>query len=102
LGTDGRVWKIPRVWFYSDSVVHVRLLSEGLHDLRIKNQINVPWQVVLTRSDPDNPDTTFSLEPAPIHALEANIEDLRSDAATIADNLGKIMSGNAEALSRTV
>lgn len=98
---DGSVWKIPRVWFYSDSEVHLRLLSDGLKDLRIAKRLNCPWQVAVTFSDPENPETTFSLEPAvapdPTYALAA----LRKDAMTIACLLQDILNGKARQLQRT-
>jgi hypothetical protein len=63
LGKDGALWKVPRVWFYCDSVALPRLLSDGLKDLRHAGSLSTSWQVVVTFSDRDNPDTTFSLEP---------------------------------------
>ena len=29
---SGKLWKLPRVWFYADSVVHLRLLSDAIND----------------------------------------------------------------------
>lgn len=45
------------------------------------------WQVVLTYSDPDNPDTTFSLEPEA--CLDNSVNALRRDLQVMADELGR-------------
>lgn len=81
----GRLWKLPRVWFYANSVVHIRALGEALDRLFTAQRIKARWRVVLTYSDPDNPDTTFSLEP---EAAEGRrLADLQADARAIADGL---------------
>ena len=66
LGTDGALWKLPRVWFYCDSMAHLRLLADLLDALEFSHRLAVRWQVVVTFSNADNPHTTFSLEPAPL------------------------------------
>lgn len=80
----GRLQKIPRVWFYADSVVHVRALAEALNKL-VAGRLSARWQVVLTHSDAVNPDTTFSLQPEldPENSLNA----LHSDLRVLADEL---------------
>jgi hypothetical protein len=81
----GRPWKLPRVWFYANSVVHIRALGEALDRLFMEKRVSVRWRVVLTYSDPDNPDTTFSLEPEP--AAGARLSELQADARAIAESL---------------
>ncbi len=53
-GTDGSLWKIPRVWFYGRSAVHLRVLADALEELHLDRRLSVPWRVVLTFSDGDN------------------------------------------------
>ena len=43
------------------------------------------WQIVLTHSDADNPDTTFSLEPGP--ASEDSLHALQGDLRVMSDEL---------------
>lgn len=62
-GPDGKLWKIPRVWFYCDSVIHLRVLADAIKELHLAKMLSIPWRVILTFSDEDNADTTFSLEP---------------------------------------
>ncbi len=62
-GPDGALWKIPRVWFYSESLVHLRVLADAVKELHLTATRSVLWRVVLTSSDEANAGTTFSLEP---------------------------------------
>ena len=45
-GADGALWKIPRVWFYCRSVVHLRVLADALKELHLDRRLSVPWRVV--------------------------------------------------------
>lgn len=98
--TQDTLWKIPRVWFYCDSVVHLRLLSDVLKDLEIEEKLHVPWQVAVTFSDAENPDTTFSLKPART-GPGTKLEDLQADTRVITENVydrvtakaGQLISG---------
>jgi len=83
--TAGRLWKLPRVWFYANSVVHIRALGETLDRLFTEKRVKTRWRVVLTHSDSDNPDTTFSLEP---ESRDGQVlAELQADARTIAESL---------------
>ncbi|MCF8476557.1 MAG: hypothetical protein K9G60_05980 [Pseudolabrys sp.] len=82
----GDIWKIPRVWFYSDSVVHVRALADAVDRMHADRRLSTRWHLVLTFSDPGNPDTTFSLEPEPaanepLHSLQADLRAMADDLA---------------------
>jgi hypothetical protein len=80
----GQVWKIPRVWFYSDSVVHTRALADAVDCLYAARRLWAHWHLVLTHSDATNPDTTFSLEPdpaQPLHRLQADLRVLAEELA---------------------
>jgi len=100
-GTDGTLWKIPRVWFYSKSVVHVRVLADSIAELHVRGKLNVPWHIAITHSDDDNADTTFSLEPAPT-ADSAVLSALQSDVDTIARHLGSLVIEEARKLSTVI
>lgn len=94
----GDLWKIPRVWFYCDSVVHVRLLSDVLMDLGIGELLNVPWQVRVTFSEDDNPSTTFSLEPVMDQPLKITLQALQQDIQVIAERLEEMVKEKASDL----
>ncbi len=76
---------VPRVWFYADSVVHVRALAEAATRLFNAQRLSVHWQVVPTHSDADNPDTTFSLEPDP--ASDSSLASLQGDLRVMSEEL---------------
>ena len=99
--SDGKLWKIPRVWFYCKSVVHLRVLTDAVEALYLAEKLSVPWRVVLTFSDDDNADTTFSLEPNLDHDHPL-LPALQRDIGTIAEHLRKAVFAEALKLSRLV
>jgi hypothetical protein len=100
LHPDGSPWKSPSVWFYCDSTVHVRLLSDGLKHWRFQKKLHARWQVAVAFSDPDNLETTFSLEPVADQASAVPLPKLQEDIATIAHSLDEMMTAGARALQR--
>lgn len=101
LGSDGSLWKIPRIWFYSDSVVHVRVLAESIKALYMNKNLNLPWHVVITFSDGDNADTTFSLEPR-LGEERPSLAALQKDIDTIAEHLRDSATAEARKLSKAL
>lgn len=100
LGSDGALWKRPRVWFYCDSATHVRLLADGISAREMKAKLSTPWQIVVTFSNPENLDTTFSLEPVTWTGDKAKLAALQDDASQIAGALNALMSEQARLLQR--
>lgn len=98
-GSDGKLWKIPRVWFYCESVVQLRVLADAVKELHLAERLSVPWRVVLTFSDEDNADTTFSLEPSLDHKRPL-LHALQRDIDTIAEHLREVTFTEARKLSR--
>ncbi len=98
-GPDGKLWKIPRVWFYCKSVVQLRVLANAVNELHLTEKLSVPWRVALTFSDEDNPDTTFSLEPD-LAQERPRLLALQSDADAIAEHLRELTFNEARTLSR--
>ncbi len=98
-GADGALWKVPRVWFYGRSVVHLRVLADALEERHLDRRLSMPWCVVLTFSDGDNADTTFSLEPG-LEASPPPHAALQRDVDTIAGHLRDVVLEEARKLSR--
>lgn len=96
-GPDGKLWKLPRVWFYAQSVVHVRLLADSMTELHLGGKLKLPWEVVLMVSDRDNTDTSFSLQPN-LQDKEATLRDLHQDLENIATHLRQMVVTRAEKL----
>jgi hypothetical protein len=97
-GPDGRLWKIPRVWFYCRSVVQLRVLADGIERLYLERKLTAPWHVVLTFSDRDNVDTTFSLEPNLDQSRPA-LAAIQKDIDTLAERLHELVIAEADRLS---
>lgn len=93
----GAIWKIPRLWFYSDSVVHARALADALGRLHAAGRLAARWHLVLTHSDAGNPDTTFSLEPEP--AAEQSLRSLQGDLRVMAEELARHFWAACDALA---
>lgn len=89
-GPDGILHKAPTIWFYC-TLAHLRLLAGGLAKLRL----NAPWRIVVTHSDPDNPEPTFALE-APNEGF--SLEQLQLDTASIARALPELLKSEATPL----
>jgi hypothetical protein len=48
-------------------------------------RLSAHWHIILTHSDADNPDTTFSLEPEP--AQDGSLNALQADLRVMSDEL---------------
>lgn len=83
----GSLWVTPRVWFYSDSDVHIRALAKIIDRLVSKCQVSTQWRITVTYSDGDNPETIFCLEPQ-LSETEGILKPLRYDMAVIAKQIG--------------
>jgi len=97
----GGLWKLPQVWFYAESQIHVRVLADAIAVLGLKGALQAKWEVVVTHSDADNPDTTYALQPKygeapkPLGALQA-------DVVTITNSLVAICRDQAKSLQAMI
>lgn len=94
----GKLWKVPRVWFYAQSVVHVRLLADSMAELYLDGKLNASWEVVLTVTDTDNTDTSFSLQPN-LKSEVVTLRELHQDLESIAAQLRQLVIRKAEELA---
>ena len=79
-------------------MVHIRLLVDGLKDMELAGKLTNKWQVVVTFSDPDNPETTFSLEPVLESEAPSILPKLQADANVIAQSLEGLIIGQGKKL----
>jgi hypothetical protein len=96
---DGSFWKRPQVWFYAHSVVHLRVLADGIKELHLRKMLSVPWKIAVTFSDSDNAETTFSLRPRIDHS-NVTLASLQNDVDAIASALHAQVLAEALKLSR--
>ena len=99
-GTDGQLWKTPRVWFYADSVIHVRVLAECIAELSARHHLNHPWQVTVTYCEPQNAGAAFALQPCATETL--SLASLRRDIRTITEALPYLAEELARAIRATL
>jgi hypothetical protein len=99
---DGSLLKTPSVWFNCDTAAHLRLLWDGLAKLRNAARLSTAWRIAVTFSDPDNPRTTFALEPALSADDPPTLQQLQRDADEIARALQSIMLEAGLALRREI
>jgi hypothetical protein len=96
---SGKVWKTPRVWFYADSVIHIRALDNAIEKLFNSRRLSMRWEIVVTHSDSENPDTTFSLEPERA-GKDKSLRDLQNDLGVLAEGLEKHFWAACDQLGR--
>ena len=82
----GKLAKHPSVWFYSESVVHVRALENTVCKLFFDGKLSTQWHIIVGFSDCENPDTTFTLTPV-LSEKRATLFDLQKDVITLAQYL---------------
>ena len=94
----GKLRKMPRVWFYADfGRPYPRSWPKRWERLGNARRLSSRWQIVVTHSDADNPDTTFSLQPEP--APETSLGSLQGDLRALADELGRPFWHESDALA---
>ena len=96
---DGSFWKRPQVWFYAHSVVHLRVLANGIKEIHLREKLNVPWKIAVTFSDSNNAETTFSLRPR-IDRDDITLIPLQNDVDAIASALHAQVRAEALKLAR--
>lgn len=97
LGLDGKLWKLPMIWFYAKSMVHIRVLSDALKELHHNKTILNEWVIAVTHSDADNPSTCLSLRPERV--LEAqDLTSLHQDIKNMEENLVGVVRSVAQKL----
>ena len=97
LGPDGKFWKSPRVWFTCESTLHLRVLADMLKNLKLRKLLTTDWEVKVSFSDDDNPQSTFALQPCPAETPQ-KLDDLQADALAIARVLPSQFKAAAEHL----
>ncbi len=78
LGLKGELWKMPEIWFYARSVVHVRLLAEAITELHERGLLKALWEVAICQTERDDIETCFSLRPGKIKKA-VSLDELQDD-----------------------
>lgn len=95
----GEITKLPSVWFYSDSVVHVRVLENSISKLFFDKKLSSQWHIAVGFSDYKNPDTTFNLTPL-ITDKKPTLFNLQKDVTTLAEYLPTVFREECDRLMK--
>lgn len=85
LNSQGQLWKLPQIWFYTESSIHVRILADSLRTMAANRVTATEWEISLTRSALDDPETTYCLKPIINEGI--TLAMLRSDIDILSDQL---------------
>jgi hypothetical protein len=83
---EGRLARIPRVWFYARAMLYPRLILEYVYELKSQQKLHHPWHIALIYFG-EGLDTTFSLEPDLALESDVKLAHLRADMRVIAAGL---------------
>jgi hypothetical protein len=95
---SGKLWKVPTVWFYCASPLQLRLLNDAIKSLELGGVLKTRWQVSVTHSDPENPETTYALMPAAPLPEGITLGELQADVPAIANALHETLRDQASHL----
>ena len=86
LRTDGEIFRLPQVWFYSRSLIYPRLISDWLALLRGAHRLENPWHIAVSYSE-SGLDTGFSIEPDVKLIPTVDLASLQRDLTVLAEGL---------------
>ena len=96
----GELWKLPQVWFYAAAEIQARLLSDALRHLAGHHRLTAEWEVSITRSAPDDPETTYCMKPIPTDGQ--TLAQLQQDITALSRELPDIIRNEARKMLSVV
>ena len=97
LGVYGELWKLPCVWFYTESLTYLRVLGEAIKNLSIQNKLKFEWEIKLVPSEPNNLDSRFALQPS-LQDSSISLEKVQDDINILSENLFIAVTSHAQSL----
>ena len=86
---SGKLNKLPQVWFYSNSMMLIRVMSDCISLLKSKNITHYDWQLVTSYTARDSEMNAFSLKPDLNFIATPELAFLQQDILKIAQHLPK-------------
>jgi len=86
---NGKLNKLPQVWFYSNSMMLLRVMGDCISLLKSKNITHYNWQLVISYAARDSEMNAFSLKPDLNFVATPELALLRQDILNIAQHLPK-------------
>ncbi len=86
---NGKLNKLPQVWFYSNSMMLIRVMGDSISLLKSKNITHYNWQLVSSYAARDSEMNAFSLKPDLNFIATPELAYLQQDLLKIAQYLPK-------------
>jgi hypothetical protein len=102
LGLDGKLQRLPAVWFYASSQVFVGMIGDYVSGMWVKRKLSTPWRVVVARTDLDSAEPAYSLEPDLRGNQSIALSQLQDDVDVLAGGLVDDMKSRTRTLLRQV
>jgi hypothetical protein len=88
---NGKLKKLPQIWFYTDSFMLLRVIDDCLSLLNAKSLLIVPWQVSTTYTTKSCEQNAFALKPDLSLVDEIDLKTLHKDIIAIANNFPEMI-----------
>ncbi len=93
--SNGRIHKLPEVWFYAPSVVYPELLAQHLTRLHARDTLSAPWQVSVAPYSADESTAMFIVKPELLPESSSTVldrlqRDLHKIANALPNQLGRL------------
>jgi len=86
---NGKLNKLPQVWFYSNSMMLIRVMGDCISLLKSKHITHYDWQIVISYTARDSEMNAFSLKPDLNFVATPELVLLQQDILKIAQHLPK-------------
>lgn len=83
----GMAPKLPRVWFYSSSLVYPHLIQEYLSDLYRQKRLTHPWVICLLSPESHEIEAVYSIEPKLHVDSEFDLPSYRRDIRVMSNSM---------------
>lgn len=94
---SGRISKIPRIWFYTQSHVYVRILANVLSRAKLSHKLSYDWIIKLVNLE-DGVGNSYSLEPDLTYVDKPDLFRLQEDLFRLSDQLNNELYQEARSL----
>jgi len=88
---NGKLEKLPQIWFYTDSFMLLRIIDDCLSLLSAKSMLIVSWHVSTTYTAKLSQQNAFALKPDLSLVEGVDLKTLHQDIIAIADNLPELI-----------
>lgn len=92
----GALWKLPQIWFYVGAEIQARLMADALRTLLGNRAIASEWEVAITRSASDDPETTYCLKP--VAGETVKLDQLQRDLSILTEQLPETIRQQARTM----